>query len=290
MNTAMGGDAGGGGAGGDGGQGGGQGDLNGGQGGAGGTGDQTPEWLRGIDADLLNDPIMKNHKDVGSLVKSYVHAARMVGADKAIVPGKNASPEEIKAYISKLGLPESVDKYDVKIGEDSLFSGDRSKALKELALQNNILPGQLQNVMDFVEKNLTELVGQDEQASQKEVMAGINKLKEEWGEEGFAKNARLSHLTAKHFGGDEFIKYLNESGLGNNPELIRVFSEIGGKLKQEDVFKRDVTGHYGKTKDEAQREINAMYSDKAFLDKSHSSHNDKVQEFLKLQEIVSRVN
>ena len=250
----------------------------------------TPDWLKGIDADLVNDPIMKNHKDIPSLVKSYVHAARMVGADKVVVPGKNATPEEIKNYISKLGLPDSTDKYEVKIGEDSLFSGDKSKALKELALQNNILPSQLQSVMDFVEKNLSDLVGADEKESMTERINGINGLKQEWGEEGFKKNAHLAHVTAKHFGGDDFIKHLNETGLGDNPALIKVFAEIGSKLKEEDVFKRDITGQYGKTKAEAQREINAMFSDPAYLTKSHPSHNDKVQEMLKLQGILHGTN
>jgi len=289
MNTTMGGDggAGGGGAG----AGGGNPDPN--AGGAGGGnpdpnagGAQTPEWLKGIDADLINDPIMKNHKDIGSVVKSYVHAARMVGADKVVVPGKNASPEEIKAYISKLGLPETPDKYEVKLAEQSIFSGEKSKALKELALKNNILPNQLQSVMDYVTSELDSLVKADETETIQQRQQGIQGLREKWGEEGFKKNAHRSNLTAKHFGGDSFIDYLNQTGLGDDPKLIEVFAMIGSKLKQEDVFQKDITAQYGMSKDEAQKAINALFTDKAYLDKSNPSHGDRLKDMLKYQEIL----
>lgn len=280
MNTAMGGE---------GGAGGGTPDPSGGtvdpNAGGGGNPD-LPDFLKGVDAEFLADPIMKNHKDINSVVKSLVHAQRMVGADKVVVPGKNSSPEEVRAYIAKLGLPETFDKYETKIKDDSLFSGEKAKALKELAHKNNMLPSQLQSVLDFVEGSLDELVTKDDNDSKQNVMKGINELKEKWGEEGFKKNAHLSHVTAKHFGGDEFVKYLNESGLGNDPELIKVFAQIGSKLKQEDVFKRDITQQYGMTKEEAKAAVNNLFSDPAYLDKTHASHNDRLQDMLKYQGII----
>lgn len=286
MNTAMGGDTGGGGAGDAGGAG------DGGQGAAGGAGGdgggvQMPEWAKDIEPDLMNDPIMKNHKDIKSVVKSYVHAARMVGADKVVVPGKNATPEEIKNYISKLGLPESADKYTVNLDKDSLFGGEKLAKVKELALQHNILPSQLESLLKFVESDINGLVETETKKSQEEMLQGINKLKQEWGEEGFKKNAHMGHAAAKHFGGDEFVKYLNDTGLGNDPMLIKIFSQIGNKLKSEDTFNADVVGRFAMTKDEAQRNIAALFADKAYLDASHPQHAEKAKDMLKFQAVLS---
>ena len=246
-----------------------------------------PDWAKGVDPSLFDAPVMKNHKDIGSVIKSYVHAASLVGADKIVVPTKNSSPEEWRAYFQKAGLPESADKYELKVGEKSLFSGEKAKTIKELALANNILPSQMEKVLEFLDKDMNDMIEKDSKESRQEIETNLNGLKEKWGEEGYKKNVTLAAATAKHFGGDEFMNYLEESGLGDNSKLIEVFAQIGSKLKQEDTFKSDVTSRFGMTKTEAQAAINKLFSDEAYLNKSHASHNDKIQDMLKYQSILA---
>ena len=56
--------------------------------------------------DVRAEPSLKNFQDAGQLAKSYVHAQRMVGADKISVPTKHATDEDWNQVFSKLGVPD----------------------------------------------------------------------------------------------------------------------------------------------------------------------------------------
>ena len=53
--------------------------------------------------DLRNNPSLKNFNDVGGLAKSYVHAQRMIGADKIALPNQNSTDEDWANVYNKLG-------------------------------------------------------------------------------------------------------------------------------------------------------------------------------------------
>lgn len=85
-----------------------------------------PEWAKGINVgeDILKAPMFSTIKSVDDVVKGFYHAQKMVGADKIVVPSKNASADEWKNYYVKAGLPEKFDDYKVELPksfEDSNF-------------------------------------------------------------------------------------------------------------------------------------------------------------------------
>ena len=68
-------------------------------------------WKDALPEDVKQDPSMQAIQTVDNLAKSYVNAQKMIGADKIIVPNKYAEENEWKDVFTKLGLPESPDKY-----------------------------------------------------------------------------------------------------------------------------------------------------------------------------------
>jgi hypothetical protein len=48
-------------------------------------------FLDSLPEDLRMEPSLRNFTDPASLAKSYVHAQRMIGADKIPLPGKTAT-------------------------------------------------------------------------------------------------------------------------------------------------------------------------------------------------------
>ena len=68
------------------------------------------DWKASLSEDLRNDPSLSSISDVGSLAKSFVHAQRMVGADKVAIPKDDASPDDWNEYYNRLGRPE---KYEI---------------------------------------------------------------------------------------------------------------------------------------------------------------------------------
>lgn len=75
-------------------------------------------WRDRLPDDLKGVKDLEKYKDLTSVLRSNVHAQKMIGADRLPLPGKNgsATPEEWAKWDgwNKLGRPETPDKYDLK--------------------------------------------------------------------------------------------------------------------------------------------------------------------------------
>ena len=71
-------------------------------------------FLESLPDDLRNEPSLRNFTDTGSLAKSYVHAQRMIGADKVAIPGKHATADEWREVYTRLGAPTDAGGYELQ--------------------------------------------------------------------------------------------------------------------------------------------------------------------------------
>ena len=58
------------------------------------------DWKASLEDGVKNDPSLADIQDVSGLAKSYIHAQKMVGADKVALPKENASEEELNTFYS----------------------------------------------------------------------------------------------------------------------------------------------------------------------------------------------
>jgi len=58
----------------------------------------------------------------------------------------------------------------------------------------------------------------------------------EIGGEKYAESVELARRVAHRFGTEAFLKSLNDTGFGNNPEVIRTFSRIGKMMSDDKVI------------------------------------------------------
>lgn len=65
----------------------------------------------------------------------------------------------------------------------------------------------------------------------------------EFGGEAFTENVRVAQTTVARFGGDALKKLLNETGLGNHPELIRFFLNVGKNISEDGHVTGDDASH-----------------------------------------------
>jgi hypothetical protein len=70
-------------------------------------------WKASLPEDLRKEKSLEAIQDVSSLAKSYVDAEKIVGGSIRI-PKEGADQKEWDAFYSKLGRPESPEKYEVK--------------------------------------------------------------------------------------------------------------------------------------------------------------------------------
>lgn len=246
------------------------------------TGQADNDWKSSLPDDIRNDPSMAVIKDVTGLAKTYVHSQKMLGGDKIVVPNKYATEQDWRNIFTKLGLPESVDKYEVKAREgvdtqDGFFVG-----FKTLAHQAGVLPGQAQKLYDWFETETQKLTEQQEAAAQAEAQKQVGALKSEWGQ-AFDMKVKAAKAVLQKFGDETFHKYLEETGLTNNVQLTKFLSKVGESLA-EDTFKGEGQTDGVYTPDEAKKEINKVMGDKKhpYFDGQHPSHADAVAEMQKL--------
>ena len=254
------------------------------------TASTLPEWMSGfeVDSDLAGDPSLKAIKDVPTLIKSYVHAQRKMGADKAVLPNKNSTNEEWMQLYHKLGLPTDFGEYSVN-AEENAIGEEFTEAFRKTAYDNKLLPEQANALFDFVNTQVREENQRIQQGQEDDLSQGINNLREEWGE-AFDQNVFKAKAAVKEFGGEDFQKYLNDSGLGNNPELIKIFSKIGSEFMKEDNFEGSARPAYAMSPSDAQAKINQITGDFAgpYYNSAHPDHKRIVDEVAKLYEVMAR--
>ena len=91
---------------------------------------EAPAWLKGVPEELVKEPSVKNLPDLQSLVKSYVSAQKMIGAEKVVIPKKDATAEQWGEFYKKLGMPEQLEKYALTKDEKSKMDGSFFDAFK----------------------------------------------------------------------------------------------------------------------------------------------------------------
>ena len=79
---------------------------------------QNTDWKANLSDELKADKSLENIKDIESLAKGYVHAQKLVGADKIPVPNKFATEKDWDAVYEKLGRPKYSDEYKFNLPED----------------------------------------------------------------------------------------------------------------------------------------------------------------------------
>ena len=246
------------------------------------------EWLAGVDAEYISDPSLQAIQDVPALVKSYINAQKMVGKDKAVIPDGNSSEEDWTNFYRKAGLPDTMEGYELTSPE-GMYTDEQSAAIKQLAFDNNIMPAQMAKILEMQNDYRVEASTHSDDDDKALVAEGIQELKDEWGEEGYNANISKAQTVIDEFGGDDMMAYIEESGLGDDPMLIRLLAKIGENLT-EDTFQQDAIGHLGVSKEDAENEVAKIFGDDTspYWNANHANHDRVVQRMAKLNEILSK--
>jgi hypothetical protein len=241
-------------------------------------------WKQGLPAEFQNEPSLKVIPDVPTLVKSYLNAQKLVGADKIPVPSKHATEDDWRGVFQKLGLPQDIKNYNIKRPAATAYNESFIESFKEAALKSNVLPKQAEAMLNWYNDALKTQSGAISEKQKQAQAKELSDLKTEWGA-AFDNKLYAAQVAFKEFGDPEAAKYLEESGIGNNPKLLKMFARIGEVMK-EDVVRGGVPRGDHSLMDPAQAkfEIARVMGDKShpYSDHMHPNHAAAVQEMQKL--------
>lgn len=127
------------------------------------------------------------------------------------------------------------EKYEFTAGEGQELDKEAVAAFEPIARELGLSNEQAQKIVDVYGSTIIpQIAKQQEAAWQKQVTEWAETVKADK-ELGSVESIGNAQKAMDQFGTPELKQYLNDSGLGNHPELFRIFSRIG-KAVSEDGF------------------------------------------------------
>ena len=240
-----------------------------------------------IPENFREEKALDNFNNMEDFVKSYLHAQKLVGADKIPVPNKHATEEDWNEVFKRLGAPSDPNDYKYDLKDQEMDQG-QVQEFNKTAHRLGLLPKQAEGLIKFYnEMNVNNAASQEEAAAQSQMNVEAE-LKKEFGPQ-FNKRLDQAKRLAVNSLGQDFLEntYLKDgSRLGDNLNVIKAFSDLADKLSEDPIIQGDGTSYM--TAKDIEKEITELTQEgSAYWDKNHINHQKAVDEVLKLREMLN---
>lgn len=200
----------------------------------GGTGD----WRATLPPEIKAHPVLEKYQSSEEAVKALVAAQDLIGADKIIMPSKDAKPEEWRERVySRLGLPKDHTGYalptDIEIPKDLPVDDKLVEGFKQEAHNLNLLPQQVAGIYKWFMNQQIGAFNTMTQGTTQAKQDAETKLRTDWGA-AYGQNLELARKVVNKFATPEVVELLAD-GLGNDPRVVRMFAEIGKTLSEDQL-------------------------------------------------------
>jgi hypothetical protein len=150
------------------------------------------------------------------------------GKEAATTPTETKQETTQEPKDQKEGQVESSE-YNLKLPDDAFIDEKHVQAVSEYAKELKLTNEQAQKLIERDNTLLSSYVESQKQMLEQKTQSWVNELKtdKEFGGEAFTKNTELARRALDRFAPQELKQFLNETGFGNNPLLVKTFHKIG---------------------------------------------------------------
>jgi len=252
-------------------------------------GDIKYSYPEGLDASFHGNPTLLKYANKegefnqADIMKSLIHATSQMGADKMIVPNDKFTDDQWRETFKKLGLPDSVDKYDFKseVPEGFKVNEELMTGYKAKAHELGILPHQAKGIMEFYNEFSGKDIAAQSDSYKASLDADIATLKGEWGE-AYGKNMNIADQALKHFYPDDAERQaMIDTGFLDTIEGTKFFNMLGKSLGEDTI---DFKGHesFGASPEELGNQITEVHGQLTQMGKQHPQYAAKMKEYQNL--------
>ena len=248
----------------------------------------TSSWKDSISEDYRNDPSIEKFTEIDALAKSYINATKMIGQDKIVIPTKNSTEETWQEAYTKLGRPESPDKYSFDVKSDVVTMDEG--AIKSFAEQSHKLGlnnKQAAGILDFYKNNMEGSAQQAKIDTQTAQANSEQELRQEWGRD-FEGKVKQAGALAKANINPEVLDMTLSNGirLGDHPEIIKGFAKIADMMSEDKIVATE--SENVNTVADIETEISTITNDTdgPYWNKQHPDHDKVVQQVYTLREML----
>lgn len=229
--------------------------------------DSLPEDLK---ADKLFEKFNKSENALGDLAKSYKELSTKFG--KRV---QDLTPEELAEINPDLSAPKEASEYGLEDADKIIDTVKVSAILKDLDIPKKFAP----KILEFLKKDALQDRETKDQEIQMQQKEAVTLLKKEYGIDAEYKE-KLARLAISKLDPEErLLNKLDKAGLGNDPDIIRMFVKQGEKL-QEDIIIGKGKEAFGQSPSEIRTKIAEYRKDnaEALNRSSHPQHKEAVEE------------
>ena len=233
------------------------------------------DWRSGLPEDIRNDPSLADIKDVGAMAKSYINGQKLIGKNRISLPGEGATDEEWSAFHSQLGRPEKSNLYD--FGErpalpDGLeYDEGFETAYKDLAFKAGLTSQQAKAIFDGYHEYIQTKSSSEGENAAAQSAEWVNSLKKEFGK-AYDERVELASRAVDTYGDGQLKEWLEQSGMGNNPMMVKLFAKIGEGIAEGRSDSAQQRG-FIMTPDQAKQEIARYNRDQTFMSAYQNGDN-----------------
>lgn len=242
-------------------------------------------FFESLPDDLRAEPSLRNFTDPVSLAKSYVHAQRMIGADKIPLPGKSATDDEWRQVYRRLGAPEDPKAYQF---ESKAMQDADLEAFRAAAFEAGLNGKQANRIAQFLESTVTQSMAARDEGLEAARLEGEQELRREFGQ-AFDQQLQLAHKAAVTFLGNtellDTIELADGRLLGDHPAIVKMFANLAKEIGEDKLIGE--ASELVMTPAEAQSKISEITRQGTpYWDKFHPEHRAYVDEALRLREYI----
>lgn len=244
--------------------------------------DAPPEWA----PQKYWDPKTKSVK-TEDLGKAYINLEKLLGREKVPVPTSDDDEEGWARWYAASGRPEKPDAYEFKrpdkLPEGLNYDEDTEKAFRDWAHINGLNKKQAANLYDTYVKTQIERHAAYETTQKQSRAQAEMALRREYGNQYDAKLTQAK-MALRQFADPDYYAWLDQTGQGNNPQMIRVWARIGEQLGGETRLQGKPQAQANPADmDRAIGDFREKYKE-ALFSRDHPDHAMRVKEYNKLFE------
>ena len=253
----------------------------------GGNDGASASWRNSLPDDLKNEKTFERFKTVDDLARSYkslqVEFYNSGKADAVIPPKPDAPKDAWDKFYNKLGRPESLDKYDIKLGDDLAkkvtLEDHEIATIKQNAFDAGLTPKQAQKQLEMYaagKVNAIEKVVLEDTSKFNQAEAA---LKARWGDK-YEEQKNLTKTMLTRFLPADLKEKVAD--ISNNPVIVEVMHEMS-KLFKEDTILGDNGSVASQTPEEMRAESRRLMMTDEFKNPRHPLHDQTKAKVSELQ-------
>jgi hypothetical protein len=246
-------------------------------------------WKDSISEQYRKDPNIEKFTEIDALAKSYINATKMIGQDKLVIPNNNSTEEHWDEVYTKLGRPESADKYTLDAKSEVVnFDDNAIKSFAEQSHKLGLNNKQAQGILEFYKNNMEGTAQQAKIDTETAQAQAEQQLRQEWGRD-FEGKVKQAGALAKANINPEVLDMTLQNGtrLGDHPEIIKGFAKIAGMMQEDKIVATE--SENAQSVSNIEEEIASIVNDRnsPYWNKGHPDHDKMVQQVYTLREMLN---